>query len=176
MGLPTFKYQPNCYENGVLEKTKVDAPVICECCRENTEYFYYREYNREKTNCLCPRCISNGAAAKKFHNVFIRGIAEKIENGADKTDELFHRTPGYVPWQEGKWLAHCNDYCAFIGYVGIKELDEMGITEEVLADYAQMDEYYIDDVRQGLHKEGDMTGYLFKCLHCGKYRLWVDAS
>jgi uncharacterized protein CbrC (UPF0167 family) len=81
-----------------------------------------------------------------------------------------------VTWQGEYWLAHCNDYCAFIGDVGIKELEEMGIAEEVLADYAEMDQYSVDDVRESLEKAGSFAGYLFRCLHCGKYRLWVDAD
>jgi len=27
-----------------------------------------------------------------------------------------------------------------------------------------------------LYKDGDMSGYLFKCIHCNKYHLWVDAK
>ncbi|MBQ3849332.1 MAG: CbrC family protein, partial [Clostridia bacterium] len=31
-------------------------------------------------------------------------------------------------------------------------------------------------VEEHLYKDGDLCGYLFRCLHCGKYRLYVDAS
>jgi uncharacterized protein CbrC (UPF0167 family) len=106
-------------------------------------------------------------------------IKKKRENMGDMkrfTDELFKRTPGFVTWQGEHWLAHCGDYCAFIAYVSAKELNEMGIAEDVLADYAETDGYEADFVREYLEKNGDVAGYLFRCLHCGKYRLWVDAD
>jgi len=175
MGLPTFKYQPNCYNNGVFEKAKAGVPAICQCCGKVTEYFYSTMYCRENVHCLCPDCISSGTAAEKFNGSFIQD-AEEIEDRVSNTDELFSCTPGFTSWQGENWLAHCNDYCAFIGNVGIKELEEMGITQEVLSDYVEMGEYDIDDVRSYLEKAGSMTGYLFQCLRCRKYRLWVDAD
>lgn len=33
-----------------------------------------------------------------------------------------------------------------------------------------------EDVEEYLVKDGSLCGYLFKCLHCGKYHLWVDAD
>jgi uncharacterized protein CbrC (UPF0167 family) len=81
-----------------------------------------------------------------------------------------------VSWQGEHWLTHCGDYCAYIGDVGAKELADMGIADEVFTDYAAMGEYDIDDVKEYLEAGGSMAGYLFRCLHCGKYRLWVDAD
>ena len=96
---------------------------------------------------------------------------------AYSTEELFHRTPGYVSWQGENWLACCDDYCAYLGAVGIKELETMGIKEEALRDYAAQEiTYPMDVVEQYLRKDGDLCGYLFRCLHCGRYRLYVDAS
>jgi hypothetical protein len=172
--LPSFKYQPNCIENDIFIKAGQDEVKICQCCDKQIEIYYNTMYTSKNVDCLCPDCIANGSAAEKFDGEFIGG-ADPITDGADKTEELFKRTPGYVSWQEDYWLAHCNDYCAFISYVGIKELQEMGIIDEVLADYAEMDDN-VADVRQWLHKEGWMVGYLFKCLHCGKHRLWVDSN
>jgi uncharacterized protein CbrC (UPF0167 family) len=171
--LPVFRYHPNCAENGAFTKAEPDKPAICQCCGNQTEYYYGAMiYAVENVDCLCPECIASGAAAEKFDGTFIQD-AEEISGGTEKTDELFKRTPGLVTWQGEHWLAHCDDYCAFIAYVGTKELDEMGIAEEVFADYAEMNEY---DVRKYLEKDGSMVGYLFRCLHCGKYRLWVDAD
>ena len=173
--LPKFKYHPNCFENGTFTKADPKRPMICECCGKQTEYYYNTMYSAKGVNCLCPECIASGAAAKKFDGDFIQD-AEPITNGEEKTEELFKRTPGLISWQGENWLAHCDDYCAFIDYVGAKELEEMGIAEEVFADYAAMGECDLDDVQSCMMKDGDMTGYLFRCLHCGKYRLWVDAN
>ncbi|EFB1733576.1 hypothetical protein FNW97_20320 [Escherichia coli] len=32
------------------------------------------------------------------------------------------------------------------------------------------------DLAKCLQKGGDCQGYLFRCLHCGKLRLWGDFS
>lgn len=172
--LPHFKYSPNCYKNEDVFEHKEIAPLNkCQCCGKQTEY-YRGMYAEKDIDCVCPDCIANGAAAKKFDGEFIQN-AEPLEDGADKIDELFHRTPGFNSWQGEMWLAHCNDFCAFIGEVGKKELENMGIAEEVFADYSERNEFNIADVREYLGN-GSMAGYLFRCLHCGKYRLYVDAD
>ena len=177
MDLPQFKYSPNCYdlENEIF--TYSEEGVLCECCNEKTNYYYdIMMYSLEDTECICPNCISSGKAAKKFDGEFIQysensQIIDKI-----KRKELFEKTPGYVSWQGEYWLECCNDYCAFIGYVGIKELEDMGIKEEVFKDYESKDGYEIELVKQCLERKGSLAGYLFQCIHCGKYRIWVDAS
>ena len=68
----------------------------------------------------------------------------------------------------------CQDYCAYLGTVGTRELEEMGIAEQVLAEYESRNEF--QDVAEYLVKDGSMCGYLFRCLHCEQYHLWVDAD
>ena len=63
---------------------------------------------------------------------------------------------------------------AYLGTVGTRELEEMGIAERVLAEYEARDEF--QDVAEYLVKDGSMCGYLFRCLHCEQYHLWVDAD
>jgi uncharacterized protein CbrC (UPF0167 family) len=176
VAFPRFKYHPRCAELGTFTKSKPGHPAVCQCCGKETKYYYgVRMYCVENVDCLCPDCIASGAASEKFDGDFIQD-AEGGVNDPDKTDELFKRTPGYESWQGEYWLAHCGDYCAFIGDVGARELAGMGIADEVFADYAAMDEFDIDEVKEYLEKGGSMAGYLFRCLHCGKYRLWVDAD
>jgi len=172
--LPKFKYHPNCYENTFSKAENGKFPT-CQCCDKETEYFYDAMYSREEIECLCPNCIATGIAAKKFDGDFVQD-ADEIDENENRRKELFECTPGYESWQGENWLAHCNDYCAFIGKVGIKELKELGIIKKVLAEYKKRKEYNIKDVKKCLHKEGDMAGYLFQCLHCKKYLLYVDAS
>ena len=90
--------------------------------------------------------------------------------------ELVERTPGYHGWQQEFWLAHCGDFCAFIGYVGwndIKDrLDEFANLEEDCENFGIRN----SDLAKCLQKGGDCQGYLFRCLHCGKLRLWGDFS
>ena len=119
------------------------------------------------------------AAAAKFDAGFIQDADPLPPGAADaksKTEELFKRTPGYFSWQGEHWLACCGDYCEFLGDVGTKELQDLGIAEEVFADYALCGEFAVDDVRNYLIAGGNMAGYLFRCIRCGKYKIYVDAS
>ena len=92
----------------------------------------------------------------------------------EKNQLLFCQTPGYSSWQGEYWLSYCQDYCAYLGTVGTRELKDMGIAEQVLADYEGREEY--KDVEDYLVKDGPICGYLFRCLHCQKYQIWVDAD
>ena len=60
--------------------------------------------------------------------------------------------------------------------MGTKELQDLGIANEVFAQYALRGEFAVEDVQSYLTAGGDMAGYLFRCLHCGKYKIYVDAS
>ena len=158
-----FKYHPN-HEEGV-----------CNCCGRKVPEYIGMAYSAEDIDCICLSCIHDGSAAEKFGAEFVQ-FAEEVSD-PEKRDELFKRTPGYMSWQGENWLACCDDYCAYLGTVGIKELEELGIKDEVLRDYAaQVPSYPIDVVEEYLYKDGDLCGYLFRCLHCGKYRIYVDAS
>lgn len=167
--LPKFKYHPNLYDDAIV----IFDEGTCECCGKEVSAFIENIYSSRDLYCICLECIANGAAAKKFKCEFVQD-AEKVSD-PEKVDELFHRTPGYSNWQGEYWLACCDDYCQYIGMVRIDELDELGITKEVLKEYSKRENSYpIEDVQENLDVDGSMTGYLFKCSHCGKYHLWVD--
>ena len=55
-----------------------------------------------------------------------------------------------------------------------EKLKEMGIAEEVFEEYNKR--YEFADVEKYLVKDGSICGYLFRCLHCKKYHLYVDAD
>lgn len=144
----------------------------CQCCGQKTDKYIEHMYSTANINCLCLTCVASGKAALKFSGSFIQD-AEPVSDSA-KTKELFERTPGYISWQGEHWLACCDDYCAYIGDVGTEELEEMGIADEVFEEYNAREEY--EDARFYLEKCGSMAGYLFRCLHCQKYHLWVDTE
>lgn len=173
--LPKFKYQPDCYTNGVFARIPdAEARFACPCCGNATEYYYpLAMYAEDEVTEMCPRCIADDSAARDNAGQFVQD-AETVSE-SEKTAELFERTPGYESWQGEHWLSCCDDYCAFIDRVGIAELEERGIVDEALDDYARTGGHGIDAVRQGLNRQGPLTGYLFRCLVCGRHRLWVDA-
>jgi len=175
--LPHFRYQPDPFKTGVF---KDDASVVCECCEQATDMYYCGSvYSTADVNYLCPHCIASGAAAGKFDASFIQDadpLPPSTSDAQAKTEELFKRTPGYFSWQGEHWLACCDDYCEFFGDVGTKELQDLGIAEEVFAEYALRGEFAIEDARDYLVAGGDIAGYLFRCTRCGKYKIYVDAS
>ena len=171
--VPYFKYHPDPVETGAF---KTDKTVFCDCCRKETSIYYAHAYYSEAVlENLCPWCIASGEAAEKFNCEFLDPAY--IDDDTDQPlsneviEEVTERTPGYTSWREEFWLAHCGNLCAFVGRVGWLEiqdkLDEfadfegdcqkMGMSREDLAKY----------LSGGLH----CKGYLFRCLHCGKYRL-----
>jgi len=166
--LPHFRYHPNPLATGAFEELK--EPVICSCCQKNT-YITYKTpfYSIEEIENLCPDCIASGAAAEKFDGEFQDECSVDDVSDNEKLDELIHRTPGYCGWQQEYWRAHCDDFCAFLGYVGYRELKQMGIVDEVLEDL----KLELSDIEY-MTNGGSMQGYLFQCIHCGKYCICID--
>ena len=166
--LPVFKYNPNAYITGIV----VFGEAVCQCCGKTVTAYTENMYTADDIDCICMECVASGAAAKRFNGTFIQD-ADPINN-AEAKDELFHRTPGYFSWQGENWAACCNDYCEYLGTVGTEELEELGIADE----FFNSDGSYGDwkNVRQDLMKDGYVNGYLFRCLHCGKYHLRIDAD
>ena len=166
--LPKFKYHPNVYDCGVVEFGR----GTCNCCGKETDAYVRSMYTREDVDCICMECVASGAAAEKFDGEFIQD-ADPVDND-EAREELFCRTPGYVSWQGENWAACCNDYCEYIGAVGTEELEELGIADEFFEEDGSFDGW--DYAREFLTKDGSLCGYLFRCLHCGKYHLRVDAD
>lgn len=170
--LPFFKYHPDPLETGSFEEGE---EKICPCCGNKSKVYYSSfPYCSEHVEYICPTCISNGEAARKFDADFVQNAEWHGAPDKEKDDELFRRTPGYMSWQGEYWLSCCDDYCAYMGTVGTRELKAMNIADEVIAEYVQRGAF--EDIGEYLVKDGPMCGYLFKCLHCGKYHLWVDAD
>ena len=172
LGLPAFRYHPNPLETGAFEES-ADG-VVCDCCGKTTHIFYTAPfYAVEDIAYLCPECIANGEAARKYDGSFQDDFS--VDDGVDdpeKLDELIHRTPGYSGWQQEYWRAHCGDYCAYLGHVGARELRALGVLEEVLDD-PMWDDEQKEMIRESVNG-GHLQCYLFQCLHCGKHLVWMD--
>lgn len=169
--LPTFRYHPNLYEG----EDVVYGEGVCQCCGRTVDTYIKNLYCEKTVDCICLDCVQSGSAVEKFGGEFIRDV-EKIVDDSERTEELLHHTPGYASWQGEYWLTCCDDYCAYLGRVGIDELDALGITQEVCGEYESREDRLSGSVRELLTKEGPVTGYLFRCLHCGQYHLWVDVE
>lgn len=173
--IPTFKYHPDPIKTGAFERC---GPCRCQCCEMLTDIRYsFPFYVTADVDCLCPECISNGKAARKFNGEFQDpGNAGEVSDPA-KLDELIHRTPGYGSRQDPYRIAHCDDYCAFIGYVGWPDIEAMGIAGEIeeTCDIG-INMFDLDFIKENMRNNSSVQGYLFKCLHCGKHLLYADCD
>lgn len=188
--LPYFKYHPEPIKTGAFI---TDDTVICDCCGKETDIYYEGPFfSVDDIEALCPWCIADGSASEKFDGDFqdlssVEGISTTYDNygeysgyqsvvSKENLEELIRRTPGYHGWQQEYWLTHCGDLCAFVGYVGWKDianrLNEFVSLEDDISDI----DMTIDDLSNNLTNEGHCQGYLFKCCCCGKLRLHIDFS
>jgi uncharacterized protein CbrC (UPF0167 family) len=181
MELPIFKYSPNAYQIDVFEERE----GTCSVCSQPREIRYTGPfYCEEEPDYICPWCIADGSAAKKFEGEFTDGGMMETPLGyaaddemkrsfQEKTSEVLERTPGYVSWQGEHWLSHCNEPCAFLGYADKENIKP--IIHELEADIEESG-FEREDFLENLDRDGSMAGYLFRCLHCGTHRLHVDSD
>lgn len=172
--VPKFKYHPNPLKTGSIVSKKID----CSSCGKKSNYSYEGPfYSQDTLSGICPYCIASGFAAKKYNGEFTTTYQCEVNNDVKK-DELLHKTPGFNSAQEGHWLSHCDDFCEFLGEVSWNEIVRLGIEKEIEEDYKENypEEFDFQDVKHSLEIGGCIAGYLFRCLHCKKYRLYVDAD
>lgn len=169
--IPTFKYLPNPIEAKIFE---TDDIVECDCCQQEVDVYYTGGiYAIEDVDYLCPSCIHSGEAARKYDGSYQQDLIhdEKITNPT-LAEEVLYRTPGYVSWQGNNWVAHCSDYCAFIGYVGWSDMVELGIDDK----FDNYTGFSLEELSASLMNNGHHQGYLFQCLECDSYVLYSDFS
>ena len=167
-----FKYHPDPLATEIF---KNDKTITCECCGKETDVYYVGPfYTTSNAKRFCPECVSSGKAAEKFSGEFQDSESTDEVSDPAKLDELIHRTPGYCGWQQEYWLAHCDDFCAFLGYPEWDELEERGLAEEVEETYRE-DLCGVDFEDASEYLKNNSCGcYLFRCLHCGKHFIYID--
>jgi len=97
----------------------------------------------------------------------------------DVIDEVIRRTPGFAGWQQERWLYHCADAAAFLGTAGFEELSAHPESLDSIRAESQgwgWSDQEIEDHLRGLHRDGDATAYLFRCLHCGTHLAYSDSA
>lgn len=182
MELPQFKYSPNAYQLDIFEKVE----GTCSICNEKRNIKYKRSfYAIEKPDYICPWCIANGAAAKKYNGEFndylgIEGVSPDPSDPPpslpkDLILEICNKTPSYFAMQSEQWLCHCNEPCAFLGYVDSNDIKP--ILEELKEDIEVNIGFPSEVIINHLSKDSSFyKGYLFQCLKCKKHRLHADCD
>ena len=170
--LPHFPYRPNAFNPalGLFEASAFECP----CCKKVRGYSYLMTpYCEGELEHLCPWCIADGSASRKFEASFCQDVSADQPVAAEASEQVYACTPGYISWSGENWLGHCNDACASIGYVGFDDIVHIWneVEEDVVS--AGWDKKV---VKENLQKESHMVGYLFQCRHCGKHRLGVNCD
>ena len=180
MELPSFKYHKDPLKTGVIVKKKFQ----CVCCDQEKEYAYTGPVNSMHDDLegnLCPWCIADGSAAKKFEAGFTLPPEDLSSVYVDDFDikEFTERTPGYICWQEEEWPIHCGDICEFQG----------DFSKEDLLKHAEEWKLYVssslglrgEELEEMLmhydpEKSVDPAFYKFVCRKCDKILFHCDFS
>ncbi len=169
--LPQFKYHPDPLRTGAVEESETE----CVCCHRKRGFIYVAGVyaTGEYDELICPWCIADGSAAKKFDATFYGGLFDS-QTPSEVRDEINRRTPGYNSWQSEEWKTHCGDVCEFHGDAPKTELHEVAINP-IRLDLALNDDEWTKFVE---HYEpgGDPAIYKFVCRHCGEVIYNWDCS
>ncbi len=177
MDLPVFRFHPDPIASGSI----VASDAQCACCGARRGFIYtgpaYCE--EELDDALCPWCIADGSAHRKFDANFTDpaqfpdGVAPEI------VAEIAYRTPGFSAWQQERWLACCGDAAAFLEPVG---------QTEIRARYPRLEGtlmmYIVHELGisggaatrllRELDRDQGPTAYVFACRHCDAQPAYID--
>lgn len=166
--------------------------LACECCGQTPGWIYSGTvYSVHGVDNVCPWCIADGSAHRKWNASFCQDIEADSNPDArhgsaygvapEVVDEVMHRTPGYTSWQGAIWRTHCGDVCEFHGDISAEELSTLTPASEALfrADFpwlAEDEPSLAEFVERRYAPKGDLSIYKFVCRHCGIVRLHADMS
>ena len=177
MKLPFFPYHPDPIASGSV----IASNESCACCGEWRGYIYtssvYSEH--DPSPMLCPWCIANGSAHKKFDASFndTSNIVDHVP--PDVADQVAHRTPGFFSWQQEVWLSCCGDAAAFIDSVGHAEMRarypelEAALSRFFVHDFHLPPDRVLGEIKK-LNLRYGPTAHAFRCRHCLAWKTYVD--
>jgi uncharacterized protein CbrC (UPF0167 family) len=177
MDLPVFRYHRDPIASGSI----VASDARCLCCGEQRGFIYtgpaYCEEELEEA--LCPWCIADGSAHRKFDATFVDEACFPDETAPAVVEEIAHRTPGFSAWQQERWLACCGDAAVFLEPVG---------HAEIRARYPALEgtlmTYIVHELKisggaatrflHALDRDQGPTAYVFACRHCDAQPAYID--
>ncbi|MEU1390798.1 MULTISPECIES: CbrC family protein [unclassified Nonomuraea] len=173
--LPDFAYHPDPLNTGSV--TASDA--ACVCCERQRGYVY-----TGPVYCVeslagepCPWCIADGSLATRFDATLVDVYDVPGGVPAEVIEVIGRRTPGFSTWQGNRWLFHCGDGAAFLGAVGASELVAHPDAREMLRFEQSTGGWssgQVEEFLAALDKDGNPTGYLFRCRNCGIHMAYAD--
>lgn len=177
--LPTFPYFENPYSG--LQTRFEPTDEACACCGVARGLVYtgnvYGDDDGEPR--VCPWCVADGSAAKRFRGVFVTlegDVPPEVE------EAVTCRTPGISSWQDLMWPVCCGDACVFKGQAQHEELTRTWprAGEALIAAYEAAGGWLgtssAGEFLELFKSERDPAAYAFECRQCGAWRVEWDAS
>lgn len=184
MKLPKFTYFPDPLVAGSVKESN----ELCACCGKQNGYIYTSSYYGDDIGNICPWCIDNGMAAKKYHihfnafGDFYTDESDQIHTpfntfnlSKDIETEISQRTPGFSCFQQEAWKIHCHDGCEFHGLATVKDIQSISDTER--QHFMQTNGLSSDDLKamqNGIPDEFLTYCFKFICRHCNEILLMMD--
>ncbi|MEQ1689783.1 MAG: CbrC family protein [Gemmatimonas sp.] len=176
--LPSFRHHPDPIRSGSV----VPSDTTCRACNTARGYAYAGPVFSETDDlddALCPWCIADGKAHRKFDATFFDSDGVDDAVPAEVVSTITERTPGFHTWQSGRWPACCNDAAAFLMPFGIVDLR---------ASHRELEGFVLSHIiyelgisgggatrlLNALHRDQSPTGYLFQCPTCDTYHVHID--
>jgi uncharacterized protein CbrC (UPF0167 family) len=191
-----FRYFRQPHEFSTFSKT----PKICDLCGKSQPGYNGPFYGRNSVQFVCEQCIIEGKLAEKnsftnegnFNELLVQleskvsefSKAEIEKMAKAKDDELTHRTPHVITWQDFIWPVHCGDYCCFLKEVGQPELLAIAPEGQVHRLFESNNDDNFNDwwpnIRPDAPKDNttaySVGVYLFQCLNCQEYVVLWDCD
>ncbi|MEO7999029.1 MAG: CbrC family protein [Gemmatimonadaceae bacterium] len=175
--LPLFKYHPDPIASGSIEA----STNTCSCCDKARGFIYtgptYSEDALE--NALCPWCIADGSAHRKFDATFVD--SEAFDDGAPEVamNTISERTPGFNSWQTEKWPSCCDEPAAFITPAGADDIRTKfprleGTLMMYIVQQLGISGGAATRMLSSLKRDQSPTAFVFQCLHCDGMPAYVD--
>ncbi len=175
MEMPTFRYHPDPLRTGVIKRGK----EYCPCCGHVRDFFYGGPiYAIEEIENVCPWCIADGSAHRKFDATF-NDDAPLISAGLARSivELITTRTPGFTSWQQTDWLTCCDDACEFWGDASSEEVKRLDRHRDIFpVGSLQVDDIMWFEITRTYEPVGSPAFYKFICRHCRREKFGWDCD
>lgn len=174
--LPHFRFHPDPLRSGAIEP----SDAICGACGQARGYVYagpcYVEDDFDAD--LCPWCIADGSAHRKFGVTF-----HDLEPGPhiddEDADEIEERTPGPTSWNPMPWPTCCGAPMAYLEPVGRAEIRErhpdlqIVLIPQMVAEFG-MERADAQKLFDALQRDQSPCAHVFRCTACHTPRAHID--
>lgn len=177
MNLPHFRFHPDPVASGSV----IASDKKCRCCGRKRGWLYIGPVYTEKDlhEGLCPWCVADGSAHKKYGATFIDSEAFVADVPTAILDEICQRTPGFATFQQERWPVCCGEPGTFLTPAGITEIRQYyGAMEGDLMGYI-VHELRISGgaarrMLESVHRDQSPTAFVFQCKKCERHFGYVD--